>query len=210
MEIFPAVMKLTFPERTFCPFPGGPFAMSAALPSLSTPRLALRALHERQARTLAELANGPEIADNTAAIPSPYTLDTALGFIASQESNFHSGHSLALGIHLREDDELIGVISLRFSAAHRSGHLGYWVAAHRRNQGYAAEAAAAMMGFGFTEQLLHRVGSQCFARNRASARVLEKIGLRGEGCMKGAFLKNGRHEDVLLYGLLRTDWQSAS
>lgn len=44
--------------------------MSAALPSLLTPRLALKALQKHQAETLFELANGPGIADNTAAIPS--------------------------------------------------------------------------------------------------------------------------------------------
>ncbi|AZC50814.1 MULTISPECIES: GNAT family N-acetyltransferase [Pseudomonas] len=184
--------------------------MSAALPSLFTPRLALKALQKHQAETLSELANGPEIADNTAAIPSPYTLETALTFIDGQEENFRSGQSLALGVHLRHSDELIGVISLRLSAAHRSGHLGGWTAAHCRNQGYAAEAAGVIMAFGFTELALHRVGSQCFARNKGSARVMEKIGLGYEGCMKGAFLKNGIHEDMLLYGLLRADWRPAS
>lgn len=184
--------------------------MSAALPHLFTPRLVLKPLQKHQAETLSELANGPEIADNTAAIPSPYTLDTAHSFIDAQPENFRSGHSLGLGIHLRETDELIGVISLRLSAAHRSGHLGYWVAAHRRNLGYTTEAAAAIMAFGFAELALHRVGSQCFARNQGSARVMEKIGLQYEGCMKGAFLKNGVHEDMLLYGLLRVDWQPAS
>ncbi|OLF54346.1 GNAT family N-acetyltransferase [Pseudomonas chlororaphis] len=184
--------------------------MSAAFPSLLTPRLALKALHKHQAETLSELANGPEIADNTAAIPSPHTLETALTFIDSQEQNFRCGQSLALGVHLRESDELIGVISLRLSAAHRSGHLGYWIAAHCRNRDYAAEAAGALMAFGFTELALHRVGSQCFARNKGSARVLEKIGLGYEERMKGAFLKNGIHEDLLLYGLLHADWQPAS
>ncbi|AZD67018.1 Protein N-acetyltransferase, RimJ/RimL family [Pseudomonas chlororaphis] len=184
--------------------------MSAALPSLFTSRLALKALQKHQAKILFELANGPGIADNTAAIPSPYTLETALTFIDGQEANFRSGQSLGLGIHLRESDELIGVISLRLSAAHRSGHLGGWTAAHRRNQGYAAEAADAIMAFGFTELMLHRVGSRCFARNKGSARVMEKIGLGYEGCMKGAFLKNGIHEDMLLYGLLRADWQPTS
>jgi len=152
------------------------------------------------------LANDPDIANNTAAIPSPYTLETAHVFIDGQAENYRSGHSLGLGIYLRGTGELIGVISLRLSAAHRSGHLGYWVAAHCRRQGYAAEAAAQIMAFGFRELALQRVGSQCFASNKGSARVMEKIGLGYEGCMKGAFLKNGVHEDMLLYGLVRADW----
>jgi len=180
--------------------------MSAALPHLSTPRLLLKPLQRDQAETLCALANGPKIADNTASIPSPYTLETALDFVARMEEKYRSG-LLSLGMHVRETDELIGVVSLRLSAAHGSGHLGGWVAAHCRNQGYAAEAAVGVTDFGFSELGLHRVGSQCFSRNKESARVMEKIGLQYEGCMRGAFLKNGVHEDMLLYGMVRTDWE---
>ncbi len=61
--------------------------------------------------------------------------------------------------------------------------MGTWVAGWRRaavTQGYAAEAASAVMDFGFEALGLQRVGNQCFARNKESARVMEKIGLRYE------------------------------
>lgn len=58
------------PGAHFCAFIGEPPDMSVVLPSLLTPRLALKALQKHQAETLFELANGPGIADNTAAIPS--------------------------------------------------------------------------------------------------------------------------------------------
>jgi hypothetical protein len=63
-------MKLTCRGRIFAHLSGEPPDMSAVLPSLLTPRLALKALQKHQAETLFELANGPGIADNTAAIPS--------------------------------------------------------------------------------------------------------------------------------------------
>jgi RimJ/RimL family protein N-acetyltransferase len=81
------------------------------------------------------------------------------------------------------------------------------VAAPCRNQGYAAEAARAVMDFGFAELGLYRVGSQCFARNKESARVMEKIGLLYEGCMRAAFLKNGVYEDLLGFATVRNDWE---
>lgn len=83
----------------------------------------------------------------------------------------------------------------------------YWVAAHARNQGYAAEAASAVTDFGFAELGLQRVGSQCFGRNKESARVMEKIGLRYEGCMREAFFKNGVYEDLLGFATVREDWE---
>ncbi len=181
--------------------------MSSDLPHLSTPRLLLRALEKPQAEMLCALANGPKIADNTASIPSPYTLEIALDFIDGMQAKYRSTGLLSLGMHRRDNGELIGIVSLRINAAHRYGHLGGWVAAGARNQGYAAEAATALMDYGFVELGLHRVGSQCFSRNKESARVMEKIGLQYEGCMRGAFLKNGVHEDLLVFATVREVWE---
>lgn len=181
--------------------------MPTALPQLTTPRLLLRALQMHQAQVLFTLANGPKIADNTANIPAPYTLETAQDFIAGIADKYRTGELLNLGMHVRGTDELVGMVSLRNNARHRYGHLGGWVAAHCRNRGYAAEAASAVMDFGFEALGLQRVGSQCFARNKESARVMEKIGLRYEGCMRQAFLKNGVYEDMLGFATVRDDWE---
>lgn len=181
--------------------------MSSELPQLSTPRLLLRALENHQAETLCTLANGPKIADNTASIPSPYTLETASDFIEGMQEKFLSARLLSLGVHVRDTGALIGIASLRINAAHHSGHLGGWVAADARNLGYATEAATALMDYGFAELGLHRVGSQCFSRNKESARVMEKVGLQYEGCRRGAFFKNGVHEDMLVFATLREDWE---
>lgn len=182
--------------------------MSSQLPHLSTLRLVLRPLEKHQAETLCTLANGPKIADNRASIPSPYTLQTALEFIDGMQEKFLTANLLTLGAHLRDSDELIGIGSLRINPAHHYGHLGGWVAADARNRGYAAEVASALMDYGFAECGLYRVGSQCFSRNKESARVMEKIGLRYEGCLRGAFFKNGVHEDMLVFATLREDWES--
>ncbi|WP_438868462.1 GNAT family N-acetyltransferase [Pseudomonas sp. L1(2025)] len=183
--------------------------MTTALPQLSTQRLLLRALEMDQAEVLFGLVNEPAIADNTANIPSPYTLEIAQSFIAGAAEKYRTGELLNLGMHVRETGELIGMISLRVSARHHAGHLGYWVGAHARNRGYAAEAASAVMDFGFTELGLQRVGSQCFGRNKESARVMQKIGLRYEGCLRQAFLKNGVYEDLLGFATVREDWERA-
>ncbi|WP_426108812.1 GNAT family N-acetyltransferase [Pseudomonas sp. TWR1-1-4] len=181
--------------------------MSRELPQISTPRLLMRALENHQAKTLCTLANGPKIADNTASIPSPYTLETAQDFIEGMQAKFRSDGLLSLGVHVRDTGELIGIASLRINAKHHYGHLGGWAAANARNLGYATEAATALMDYGFAELGLHRVGSQCFSRNKESARVMEKIGLQYEGCMRGAFLKNGVHEDMLVFATVREEWE---
>jgi RimJ/RimL family protein N-acetyltransferase len=87
--------------------------MSSELPHLSTARLLLRGLEKHQAETLFRLANGPKIADNTANIPSPYTLETAHAFIDATAAKFHAGEVLNLGMHVHETEDLLGFAMVR-------------------------------------------------------------------------------------------------
>ena len=77
---------------------------------------------------------------------------------------------------------------------------GYW------GNGYATEAAQAMVKFGFQELGLHRVASWCIADNTASVRVLERVGLRQEGRLRETQFFKGRWWDTLQYGLLEDGW----
>ena len=74
-------------------------------------------------------------------------------------------------------------------------------------KGYATEATRSIVEFGFQELKLHRVSSWCIADNVASARVLEKVGLRQEGRLRENEYFKGRWWDTLLYGLLDSEWR---
>ncbi|MCQ3016049.1 GNAT family N-acetyltransferase [Pseudomonas tremae] len=180
--------------------------MSVLLPTIRTSRLLLAALRPDQASTLSRLADEPTIAAMTSTLPSPYTLEHAQAFIAEIPEHFAAGRTLTLGVHVRETLELTGVVSLRFSKSHHSANLGYWTGADYRNKGYICEAVQGLLMHGFTNMNLNRIAGQCFSDNPASARVLEKCGLSYEGCMKEVFLKNGVFKDMLLFGLLRSQY----
>lgn len=111
-------------------------------------------------------------------------------------------------MHVRETGELISIFSSRLNARHHYGGLDGWVAAHCRNQGYAAEATSAVMDFDFSELELRHVGSPCLGHNKESVRVMKKIGRRFfEGCMHQAFLNNGVYTDSLGFATVREDWE---
>jgi len=78
--------------------------------------------------------------------------------------------------------ELIGCIGLNGGANGRPGEaeLGYWITPERRGQGYATEAGRAMLAIART--LGHRrVMASAIAGDRASNRVLAKLGFRPSG-----------------------------
>ncbi|MCI3943807.1 GNAT family N-acetyltransferase [Pseudomonas syringae] len=183
--------------------------MSLPLPTVRTSRLLLTALQPEQAPTLSRLADEPTIAAMTSALPSPYTLAHAQAFIAQAHEQFAAGQTLSLGVHVKETGALAGVASFRFSTLHQHANLGYWIGVDYRNNGYTSEAVRGLMTYGFTHMNFHRIAGQCFSDNLASAKVLEKCGLMYEGCMKGAFLKNGVFKDMLLFGLLRAQYEAS-
>ncbi len=113
-----------------------------------------------------------------------------------------------LAVTLLDGGRLIGACGLHHSnPAGRSGWIGYCYARAFWGHGYATEAARAVVGFGFRELSLHRVWATCDPDNRASARVLEKVGMQREGRLREDTNIRGRWRDSLVYGVLEGEWQ---
>jgi [ribosomal protein S5]-alanine N-acetyltransferase len=113
-----------------------------------------------------------------------------------------------MAVTLAETQELIGMVGIRKeSPAAIESDVGYEIApAHWRN-GYATEAAAAMLGFAFAELKVHRVWAHCVADNVASARVLAKLGMQQEGRLRENQWMKGRWWDSLVFAILEQEWR---
>lgn len=174
-------------------------------PTLETRRLVLRPFGIADAPDVHRLAGDRRIADTTLNIPHPYEESMAEQWIASQGPAYEAGRLVNFAITVRAGRSLIGSIGLSRMAG-REAELGYWVGVPWWNRGYCTEAARAVVDYGFGELGLERIHAHRLLRNPASGRVLEKAGLRREGLARQAFRKDGREEDIVLYGILRTDW----
>jgi RimJ/RimL family protein N-acetyltransferase len=71
--------------------------------------------------------------------------------------------------------------------------------------GYATEAAAKLVAYGFEVLGLNRIDATHLTRNPASGRVMEKIGMQYEGLHRQHVWKNGQFEDLRRYAILRND-----
>jgi len=117
---------------------------------------------------------------------------------------------LALAVVLPQTAVVIGDVGLYWqSREHRQGEIGYVIHPDHAGHGYATEAARVMLGLGFDRFGLHRVVGRLDARNTASARVLERLGMRREAhFVQNEFLK-GEWTDELVYAMLSEEWRSA-
>lgn len=85
---------------------------------------------------------------------------------------------------------------------HRDASLGYALIRRHWGKGYATEAARAFIQFGFSKLKLHRIWATCDTRNKVSARVLEKAGMKREGILRKNVFQKGAWRDSYLYALL--------
>jgi [ribosomal protein S5]-alanine N-acetyltransferase len=111
-----------------------------------------------------------------------------------------------LAITLAGDDTVIGSCAVRRKdGTEFEADIGYDLHPEYWGRGYATEAARAMIACGFEELGVHRISAWCIAEDIASVRVLEKAGLRREGCLRENEHFKDRWWDTLLFGILRDE-----
>ena len=181
-------------------------AVVSATPTLRTARLVLGAFEPGDAVELQRLAGEREIADTTLTIPHPYAMDHALAWIGNQRKESARGRAENFAIRLSTGSSLIGSVGLRdIDAEHLQAELGFWVGREWWGHGYAREAAAAVVRFGFDTLGLNRICAHHMLRNPAAGKVLRHIGMQREGLLRQRVRKWGIHEDVVVYAILRDD-----
>jgi RimJ/RimL family protein N-acetyltransferase len=174
---------------------------------IQTPRLLLRDLadgdgpsvhaYASDAATVRLLDWGPNTAEDTTRFLSMAR--------ASREAAPRTAYHLA--IVLLETQRLIGGCRIETrNAPSRSGDIGYVLARDVWGEGFATEAAGALLSFGFQSLALHRIWATCDVENRASARVLEKIGMQREGLLRQSVRRRGEWRDSYLYAILEPEW----
>ena len=113
-----------------------------------------------------------------------------------------------LAITLKVGGGLIGNCGIRRKPENDwEADIGYELAPTQWGNGYATEAARALVDYGFEELRLDRISSWCIADNTASARVLERLGFRQEGRLRSNEYFKGRWWDTLVFALLRDEWE---
>jgi RimJ/RimL family protein N-acetyltransferase len=92
------------------------------------------------------------------------------------------------------------------SEQHKTGEVGFIFDRAHQGRGYATEAARAFLAFAFERMGFHRVIGRAEARNVASARVLEKLGMRREALFQENEWVKGEWQSEVVYAILDHEW----
>ena len=137
----------------------------------------LRHFEAADAPDVRRLADDWEVARWTAALPHPYAEGMAEAWIAGHaDARVRSGEH-AYAITRTGDGTLVGALGIR-PEANVHGHFGYWIGRAHWGEGCATAATRAAIAILFARTDLDAVWAVHLVANVASARVMEKCGLR--------------------------------
>ncbi|MDR6552609.1 GNAT family N-acetyltransferase [Paenibacillus qinlingensis] len=174
--------------------------------NFETHRLSLRLFKQSDAKMVQVLAGNVEVAGTTLSIPHPYPDGVAEAWIENTLRSLEKGDIYTFALVKKENDSLIGCMSLGVSKNHKRAELAYWIGQPFWGQGFATEAANRIVKFGFEELELNRIFAAAMTKNPGSYKVMNKIGMKEEGTFPQHVLKWGVHEDLVFYGMVKADY----
>lgn len=112
-------------------------------------------------------------------------------------------------MHLNDDKRTpIGEIHIHLYVEERkSWEFGYCVFPAYQRQGYCFEAATMVLRIAFEDWGAHRVVAMCNARNEASYRVMEKLGMCREGTFRQELPRDDTWDDQYFYAILDSEYK---
>jgi len=151
-----------------------------------------------------ELAGDHRVASTTAVIPHPYPEGTAEAWIALHAPAAIEGKEFVFAI--THNTALIGAIGVVSNQDLTVGSLGYWLGVPYWNNGFASEAAHAVIDFAFGMGHYACLVSNYFSINPASGRIMQKLGMSYQHTTNRHFPLRRQSFDVLHYTLTREQW----
>jgi RimJ/RimL family protein N-acetyltransferase len=149
----------------------------------------------------------PEVARLTRYQDGPMRADEVRRFF---EARVTGAGSLALAIHLRATDRLIGTCAFSQLDGDNGSALFHITIGERDcwGRGYGTEATALMLDHAFDTLGLHRVGLSVFAFNERAIRSYRNVGFVVEGRSREAIWRDGRFSDEIQMSVLAEEWQA--
>ncbi len=134
----------------------------------------LRSLKATDAEDLTLALQDKTIFEYIHSIPNPYTRKDAEEYINFSISQEIKGNVFNMGIFV--EGKVQGMMGI-YIQGQKSGEFGYWLNSKYRNQGIVTAGAKLIIKHSFTVLKMKTLIIKIISENRASLRVMEKLGI---------------------------------
>lgn len=133
------------------------------------------------------------------------TPEHSLEFIMKSADDVRDQKGMAMGIYL--DGKIVGGVGMhQWNHDLKTAQVGYWIGSEYEGKGIVSKSLSALIDFLFKQVGLAKLELHYVAANERSAAVAKRLGFRIEGIIRRGALRNGQAEDLVITGLLRTEW----
>jgi ribosomal-protein-alanine N-acetyltransferase len=171
------------------------------LPILETQRLRLEPLTAEDAAHIFPIMDDPEVMAywDWPEIDDP---DVVAEIVRSQVETMSTGKAIHWAIRTLAEGEFIGAFELSsIDRRHRRAGMNFMLGRDAWGHGYALEAMQTVTAYAAVSGL-RKLTARTHLGNRRSESVLEKLGFKEEGLLRGHILKDGERRDCRIFGLL--------
>ena len=136
-------------------------------------------------------------------VDSTQSVDDTKAFLDMVEGH----HAAKKGVHccVVFQEQLVGLIGLRFNAETYVTNLGYWLSADASGRGLMTRAVQTLCRYAFDELNVERIEIRAATDNSRSWEIPERLGFTREGVLRRCEKIADRYLDHYMYSLIRTD-----
>lgn len=118
------------------------------------------------------------------------------------------GRKESMNLLIFHKGSVIGGSGLNFiDTVNRGTEIGYWLDKEHTGKGVVTKCCRALIEHSFRELAMHRINIRVASENAPSRAIPERLGFTEEGTLRQAELLHGKFVDLVVYGLLRSDWE---
>jgi ribosomal-protein-serine acetyltransferase len=136
-------------------------------------------------------------------------VEHSLQFIQMSIAQQAAGEAMALGIFLQQERVLIGGIGMHhWHQDQKRAQIGYWITKEHAQRGLMTRSAERFVDFLFRKVGLNKVEIHSLPHNAPSLAIAHRLGAQMEGRIRQSYLSHGKLEDIVVLGVLRTEWEA--
>ncbi|WP_449536417.1 GNAT family N-acetyltransferase [Ferdinandcohnia sp. Marseille-Q9671] len=176
-------------------------------PVIETDRLILRQITKDDAESILVYLSNKDVMKHYGL--EPFTsIDEALDEVSWYQSIFEKKTGIRWGITLKEEGTVIGSCGfLNIAQQHSRSEVGFELSKEYWGKGIASEALEAVITYGFEQLNLQRIQALIEPPNTSSQRLVESKGFIKEGLLRSYEFTCGKFDDLLMYSMLKQDYE---
>ncbi len=166
--------------------------------------IVLREIKESDAAGFYFYITDPEVQLYISDEDIPTSIDNAVHELRYWSSLFTHQRSIYWAIADKKTNTIIGTCGFNnWSQLHRRGEISYDLARNYWNKGIMTKVIKEMIKFSINNMGMERIQATVTLQNKASTRVLEKLGFKREGLLKHYAYLHGKGKDFYMYAYVK-------